>query len=147
MTPVVQSADAFRADPAFEAGSRHVADWDLCQVRLQTDGRFPWLILLPRIEGVTELEDLAPAQRQQLTEEMVRAGKLVRALGEVSGLGVEKLNMAALGNVTAQLHVHIVGRRREDGLWPDPIWGRPGALPMPDAVLADYLRVIREYSA
>lgn len=138
-------AESFQADPAFEAGSLYVTDWPLCQVRLQTDGRFPWLILLPRVEGATELEHLDPSHGQSLMAEMVRAGDLVRRLGAASGQAVEKLNMAALGNVTAQLHIHVVGRRRDDGLWPDPIWGRPGATALPDAILADYLRIIREY--
>lgn len=137
-------AEAFQAAPAFEAGSIHATDWPLCQVRLQTDGRFPWLILLPRVEGATELEDLSAEQRQALMEEMVRAGDLVRQMGAASRQTVEKLNMAALGNVTAQLHVHVVGRRRDDGLWPDPIWGRPGAQPLPATLEADYLRIIRE---
>lgn len=119
----------FRADPAFEAASVFAADWPLCQVRLQDDARFPWLILLPRVAGAVELEDLSPAQRALLTEEIVRAGALVRELGALRDQSVDKLNVAALGNVTAQLHIHVVGRRRDDPLWPDPIWGRSGAVP------------------
>jgi diadenosine tetraphosphate (Ap4A) HIT family hydrolase len=119
----------FVVDPAFEGGSVFVADWPLCQLRLQDDARFPWLVLLPRVAGAVELEDLSPAGRARLMEEIVRAGELVRAGGEAAGRPVDKLNVAALGNVTAQLHVHVVGRRRDDGLWPDPVWGRAGARP------------------
>lgn len=119
----------FAADPAFEAGSVFAADWPLCHVRLQDDARFPWLILIPRIAGATEVEHLSVADRATLMEETVRAGEVVRALAEASGRPIDKLNIAALGNVTAQLHVHVVGRRRDDGLWPDPVWGRPGAAP------------------
>jgi diadenosine tetraphosphate (Ap4A) HIT family hydrolase len=61
-------------------------------------------------------------------EEVVRAGDLVRSLGEAAGRPVQKLNVAALGNVTAQLHIHVVGRRPDDGLWPDPVWGRGAAV-------------------
>lgn len=118
---------AFQPDPAFDAGSVFAADWPLCQVRLQDDARFPWLILLPRVAGVVEVEDLDADRRAALTEEIVRAGRLVRALSEAGGWPVDKLNVAALGNVTAQLHVHVVGRRRDDPLWPDPVWGREGA--------------------
>lgn len=134
----------FNADPAFEAGSIFAADWPLCQVRLQDDARFPWLILLPRIEGAVELDDLTPEQRAGLMEEMVRAGEVVRALGQAAGRPIDKLNTAALGNVTRQLHVHVVGRRRDDGLWPDPIWGRPGAVRLSEDDLAALLRAIRE---
>lgn len=134
----------FTADPAFEAGSVFAADWPLCQVRLQDDTRFPWLILLPRVEGAVELDDLTREQRAALMEEMVRAGQLVRALAEAAGRPVDKLNTAALGNVTRQLHVHVVGRRRDDGLWPDPIWGRPGAVRLSEDDRATLLRAIRE---
>lgn len=133
----------FRADPAFEAGSVFAVDWPLCQVRLQDDARFPWLILLPRVDGAVELDDLTAEQRAALMEEMVRAGERVRALGQAAGRPVDKLNTAALGNVTRQLHVHVVGRRRDDGLWPDPIWGRPGARPLSADDKAALLRAIR----
>jgi len=133
----------FTADPAFEAGSVFAADWPLCQVRFQDDARFPWLILLPRVEGAVELDDLTADQRAVLTEEMVRAGEVVRALGQAAGRPVDKLNTAALGNVTRQLHVHVVGRRHDDGLWPDPIWGRPGARPLSADDKDALLRAIR----
>ena len=119
----------FQSDPAFDAGSVVVGDWPLCQVRLQDDARFPWLILIPRRPGLRELEDLTRDDRAALVEEMVRAGEAVRRLGEADGRPVDKLNVAALGNVTAQLHVHVVGRRRDDDLWPDPVWGRGAARP------------------
>jgi len=126
----------FVADPAFDGGSVFVADWPLCQLRLQDDARFPWLILIPRVAGAVELEDLSPGDRARLMEEVVRAGELVRAEGAATGRPVDKLNVAALGNVTAQLHVHVVGRRRDDGLWPDPVWGRGAARPCDAAARA-----------
>ena len=95
----------FAADPAFDGGSVFMADWPLCQLRLQDDARFPWLILIPRVAGAVELDDLSPADRARLMEEIVRAGHLVRAEGEAAG------------------------RRCDDGLWPDPVWGRDGARP------------------
>ena len=127
----------FRPDPAFEAGSVAAAEWPLCHVRLQDDARFPWLILIPRVEGAVELADLSAEQRAALMEETVRAGALVRRLG-----AVEKLNVGAIGNVTAQLHVHVVGRRRDDGLWPDPVWGRGPAVPYDPAERARLLEKI-----
>mgnify|MGYP003639557286 FL=1 len=126
----------FVVDPAFDGGSVFVADWPLCQLRLQDDARFPWLILIPRVAGAVELEDLSATDRARLMEEIVRAGELVRAEGAATGRPVDKLNVAALGNVTAQLHVHVVGRRRDDGLWPDPVWGRGGARPCDAAARA-----------
>ena len=113
----------FSVDPAFEAGSDALAALPLCAVRLQRDARFPWLILLPRVAGARELEDLSPDDRARLVEETVLAGQAVRAMGEALGRPVFKLNVATLGNVTAQLHVHVVGRRPDDAAWPGPVWG------------------------
>ncbi len=95
----------------------------LCHVRLQTDARWPWLILIPHLPGLREIEDLSPSDRAQLIEESVLAGQAVRSMGEALGRPVEKLNLGALGNVTAQLHVHLVGRRADDPAWPGPVWG------------------------
>lgn len=119
----------FRADPAFEAGSVEVADWALSQVRLQDDARFPWLILIPRRAGLTELDQLEPTDLNLLMAEVLRAGDAVREVGRMLDRPVQKLNIAALGNVTAQLHVHVIGRRSDDPVWPDPVWGRGAAEP------------------
>ncbi|WP_029414845.1 HIT domain-containing protein [Brevundimonas bacteroides] len=133
----------FRPDPAFEARSIFAVDWPLCHVRMQTDARFPWLILIPRVQGATEIEHLSADDRTRLMEEIVRAGARVRDLGEATGRPVDKLNLAALGNVTAQLHVHVVGRRRDDPLWPDPVWGRGKAEPMNDDQIETALTLVR----
>ena len=137
-------ADPFAPDPAFDAGSVLACDWPLSQVRLQDDGRFPWLILIPRIEGVVEVDELTADQRAVLMEETVRAGAAVRAVGQRSMRPVEKLNIAAIGNVTAQLHIHIVGRRGDDDLWPDPVWGRGPAAPYAPEVRDEILAAIRK---
>lgn len=113
----------FAVDPAFEAGSIAVGDLELCHVRLQADARWPWLILIPRLPGLREIEDLSAADRARLIEETVLAGQAVRAVGAATGFTVDKLNIGALGNVTPQLHVHVVGRRAGDPAWPGPVWG------------------------
>ncbi|MEH6665943.1 MAG: HIT domain-containing protein [Brevundimonas sp.] len=134
----------FQSDPAFDAGSVFACDWPLSQVRLQDDSRFPWLILIPRFPGLCELDDLTAEQRAVLMEETVRAGDVVRALGQRAMRPVEKLNIAAIGNVTAQLHLHVVGRRRDDGLWPEPVWGRGPATPYAPEVRTAVLALIRK---
>lgn len=132
----------FHVDPAFEAGSVFAADWPLCQVRLQDDARFPWLILIPRVAGAVELDDLTVDARARMMEEAVRAAAAVRRLGAALARPVDKINTAALGNVTAQLHLHVVGRRRDDPLWPDPVWGRGGVERLAPEALAAALAVI-----
>ena len=134
---------AFAADPAFDAGSLAVTDWPLCQVRLQDDARFPWLILISRVPGRVEIEDLSPEDRTRFLDEGLRAGALVRQMGEVLERPVDKLNLAALGNVTAQLHLHVIGRRRDDPVWPDPVWGRGTPQPWPDVERETLMAIIR----
>lgn len=134
----------FSPDPAFHTGSHAAADWPLSHVRLQDDGRFPWLILIPRRPGLVEMDALLPADRAQLMDELVRASDRVRRLGLAWGRPVDKLNLATLGNVTAQLHWHVVGRRCDDPLWPDPVWGRGPSVPLSPERLAEALALIRQ---
>ena len=113
----------FVLDPAFVATSAELGDLPLCEARLQLDARYPWVVLIPRLGGARELEDLSVSDRGRLMEETVLAGAAVRAVADVLGLAVDKLNVGALGNVTPQLHVHVLGRRVDDPAWPGPVWG------------------------
>lgn len=113
----------FVLDPRLERDSVFVADLDLCQVRLQDDSRWPWLVLIPRVADAIELTDLTPAQRARLMEEVVLASDAIRAMGAALGRLPEKINVGALGNVVAQLHVHVIGRRRDDPAGLAPVWG------------------------
>ena len=113
----------FELHPAFPPTSEPLGDLALCHARLQADARYAWIVLIPRIAGARELEDLTPNDRAALTEEVVRAGQAVRAVGAALRRPVEKLNVGQLGNVTPQLHLHVVGRRADDAAWPGPVWG------------------------
>ena len=126
----------FQLNGAFLTSSHALTQLGLCEVRLQDDARWPWLILIPRIAGARELEDLPQADRAALMEEVVMAGRAVRAMGQALGRPVAKLNLGALGNVTPQLHVHVVGRRPDDAAWPGPVWGVAGAVRYTDQELA-----------
>ena len=114
----------FELDPAFAATSEALASLPLCEARLQLDARFPWIVLVPRLAGAVEIEDISVEARARLTAEIVAAGEAVRAVGAALGRPVEKLNVGQLGNLTRQLHVHVVGRRADDPCWPGPVWGR-----------------------
>lgn len=100
----------------------------LCEVRLQLDARYPWLILIPARAGLVELVDLSADERMQLFDEIARADAAVRAMGAALARAVEKMNVGALGNITRQLHVHVVGRRTDDPAWPGPVWGVGAAI-------------------
>lgn len=116
----------FELAPAFVSTSHAVCDLPLSHVRLQGDARFAWLVLIPRLEDVREMEELSREDRGRLLDEIVLAGGAVRAVGSALGRPVEKLNVGQLGNVTPQLHVHVVGRRTDDPAWPGPVWGVAG---------------------
>lgn len=123
---------AFDLDPRLAADSTFVADGPLSQVRLMDDTRFPWLLLVPRVPGAVEWIDLDGNQQRLLLAEINRTSQLLRAVA-----AVEKLNIGALGNVVAQLHVHLVGRHRGDAAWPGPVWGNGSAQRhAPDALAA-----------
>ena len=125
----------FVLDPAFVATSAALGDLPLCHARLQLDARYPWVVLIPRVEGMRELEDLSAADRAVLIEETIQAGGAVRAVAEMMDLAIDKLNVGALGNVTPQLHVHVLGRRVGDPAWPGPVWGHSaGVAYAPDAL-------------
>lgn len=114
---------AFELDPRLAGDSVFVADGPLSQVRLMDDTRFPWLLLVPRVAGVTEWIDLDGNQQRLLLAEINRASQVLRATP-----GVAKLNIGALGNVVSQLHVHLVGRHPGDSAWPGPVWGSGSAV-------------------
>lgn len=128
-------AETFQLDAAFEGTSVALGSLGLSEARLQNDARYPWIVLIPRAPGAREIEDLHPLNRPRLMDEIVLAGEAVRAVGEALGLAVEKLNVGALGNVTPQLHVHVVGRRSGDPAWPGPVWGNGEAQPLSDGQL------------
>ena len=110
-------------DPAFLKTSEALGDLTLSHARLQADARWPWIVLIPRVTEARELEDLSATARGMLMDEIVQAGFAVRAIGEALGRPVGKLNVGQLGNVTPQLHVHVVGRSPDDPAWPGPVWG------------------------
>jgi diadenosine tetraphosphate (Ap4A) HIT family hydrolase len=114
---------AFELAPAFRQSSATLTMLGLCEARLQLDTRLPWIVLIPQRVGAREIADLAPEDRARLIEETVLAGAAVQALGAAIERPVEKLNIGALGNITPQLHVHVVGRRADDPAWPGPVWG------------------------
>jgi diadenosine tetraphosphate (Ap4A) HIT family hydrolase len=126
----------FSLDPAFLPTSEALAELALCDARLQLDARFAWIVLIPRLANVVELEDLTTEQGAMLLSEIGAASQAVRRIGEALGQPVQKLNVGQLGNLIRQLHVHIVGRRRDDRCWPGPVWGQGAAVAYREADLA-----------
>jgi diadenosine tetraphosphate (Ap4A) HIT family hydrolase len=95
-----------------------IGDLPLSRVLVIKDANYPWLLLVPRREGAVEIIDLDEVEQAQL---MTEVSRVARALKEITKC--DKLNVAALGNVVPQLHVHVIARRKGDAAWPRPVWG------------------------
>lgn len=109
----------FVLHPQLAQDTYQVTDLALCRVLLMNEARYPWLILVPRRAGVREIHELTSAERQQL---WVESDKVSHAL--MTLFQPDKLNIAALGNMVAQLHLHHIARFQTDAAWPAPVWGK-----------------------
>ena len=112
------SDSVFSLHPRLEADSFLIGDLALCRVLLMNDARFPWLILVPRRANLRDMMDLAPEDQASLMSEINAASHVLQRL-----IHPHKLNVAAIGNIVAQLHIHIVAGFEDDAAWPAPVWG------------------------
>ncbi len=131
-------ADPFELDPRLAADTVLVGETPLNQVLLMRDARYPWLILVPRCSDVTEPFELSEADQAQLWQESMRLGEAMKA-----HFAADKLNIAALGNQVAQLHVHHIARFHTDDAWPGPVWGVGSAVPYSGTALDTLVRELR----
>jgi diadenosine tetraphosphate (Ap4A) HIT family hydrolase len=114
----------FELHPRLAADTVVIADWKLCRVLLMNDARYPWLILVPRRNDVTEIFELAPEDREMLMAEIALASERLKHFSRAA-----KINVGALGNLVPQLHIHIIARNPGDAAWPGPVWGHGSAEP------------------
>lgn len=101
-----------------------LGDFPLCRVLLMNDSRYPWLILVPRQADISEVFQLSAPQQQTLWQETTQVAHALNTL-----FAADKMNIATLGNVVNQLHMHVVARMRNDAAWPAPVWGKGTAEP------------------
>ena len=113
---------AFVLHPRLMADTAVIVDWSLSRVLLMNDKRFPWIVLVPRRPDITEVFDLDAASRTLLTNEIARTAERLKGWARTHG-GADKINVGIIGNVVAQLHVHVVARRKGDAVWPGTVWG------------------------
>ena len=114
----------FALDTRLQEDTWLIGDFPLCRLLLSNDSNYPWFILVPRREGITELFQLDDADQQRMWAETTA---LARVLKE--SYGADKINVATLGNVVSQLHMHVIVRYRADVAWPGPVWGKHPAKP------------------
>lgn len=129
---------AFALHERLAADTVHISSLPLCELLLMNDARFPWCILVPRVAGVREIIDLASGDANQLFRESLA---LQRALREVCT--PDKLNVAVIGNLVPQLHVHHIARYTGDSEWPAPVWGRGTAQAYEPAMRAQRITALR----
>lgn len=108
-----------------------LGDFTLCRVLLMNDSRYPWLILVPRCADISEVFQLTVEQQQQLWQETSCVGQVLKDVFQA-----DKINIATLGNVVKQLHMHVVVRMQDDSAWPAPVWGRGEAQPYTEDAVA-----------
>jgi diadenosine tetraphosphate (Ap4A) HIT family hydrolase len=115
-----------------------IGDLPLCRVLVIKDANYPWLLLVPRRAEVSEIIDLGEVEQAQLMTEIARVG---RALKDITKC--DKLNVAALGNMVPQLHIHIIARRSSDAAWPRPVWGVMSPLAQDPEELQNFISALR----
>jgi len=131
------SESAWSLHPQLEADTSPVGDLPLSRLLAIDDATYPWLVLVPRRAGAVEIADLG-AEAPVLISEIVRMSQLLKAV-----TGCDKINVGAMGNVVPQLHVHIVARRKDDPLWPKPVWGHMQPRKGEAAAFACFVAAIR----
>ena len=101
----------------FLKSSHHIVELKLCTVRLHDNSKFPWLILIPKRNKITDISDLKPKDQILLMNEIVFVSKIMKKIFKTSKLNVEKI-----GNIVPQLHIHIIARNKKDSSWPLSVW-------------------------
>jgi diadenosine tetraphosphate (Ap4A) HIT family hydrolase len=125
--------------PQLARDTVNLGDLPLSRVLVVNDANWPWLLLVPRRLGASEVIDLDEVEQAQLTTEISRAARAMKAV-----TGCDKLNIAALGNVVPQLHVHVIARREGDAGWPRPIWGAAPAMAYDKHALEQCMEGLRQ---
>ena len=131
-------SDQFELDPWLAADTFLVGATSLSQVLLMNDARYPWLILVPRQGDITEPFELSEADQARFWQESMRLGQAIKA-----HFAADKINIAALGNQVAQLHVHHIVRFHVDAAWPGPVWGVGSAVAYEEAAAERLMEDLR----
>lgn len=116
-----------------------IKDLQLSQLRLYKDGDLDWFLLVPRVKGVKDWDDLKASLQMQLTEEINYVCGLLRKYGRP-----DKINVGSLGNMVPQMHIHIIARKKDDRAWPHAIWGTKSKKIYQDFMADDWKKKLNE---
>ena len=120
----------FELHPRLAQDTLAIGNFRLCRLLLMNDANFPWFILVPRRAGMREIFELEPSDQQLLVKESSHLSQVLQRV-----FRADKLNIAALGNMVPQLHIHHIVRYETDRAWPNPVWGKLPARPYPERAL------------
>jgi len=129
----------FVLDSRLQQDSLVLGEFALCQLLLSKDANYPWFILVPKRAEVSELFELNAHEQQQLWQETTQLAAALKA-----SYRADKMNVATLGNVVSQLHMHVIVRRRDDAAWPAPVWGKCPPVAYTDAQLQAVRQRVRD---
>ena len=130
----------FVLDTRLQEDTWLIGDFPLCRLLLSNDSNYPWFVLVPRREGISELFQLNDDEQQLMWRETTALAKVLKGLFDA-----DKMNVATLGNVVSQLHMHVIVRFQADVAWPGPVWGKHPAKPYSQAevqVIRDRLKAV-----
>lgn len=128
----------FILNSRLQADAFFIADLKISRLLLMNDSNYPWLILVPRMVDLIELTDLSFEDQIEVLREINLVGKILQ-----ENFGAEKLNIAALGNVVSQLHIHVIARKKNDTTFPKPVWGNSVAKPYAEQDAQDLIKKIK----
>ena len=130
---------AFDLNERLAADTWTVKDLTLCRVLLMNDKRYPWLILVPRREGLRDFHDVAAADKATFLAEIDHVSEVLKVQ-----TAAHKMNVAALGNLVPQLHVHVIARFEKDEAWPNPVWGLGTSVPYAASEVGSLIEVLKK---
>ena len=128
----------FTIDTKLAADTIDLGSLSFCEVLLMNDSRFPWIILVPKIPNLQDFHEIPSKFRDVLFQEIETVSTVIQKLWQV-----DKMNVAALGNQVSQLHIHVIGRRRIDEAWPNPVWGHGTPRPYVASDLSDVIQSVK----
>jgi diadenosine tetraphosphate (Ap4A) HIT family hydrolase len=129
----------FELHPRLTQDCIAIGRFDLCQLLLMNDSQYPWFILVPERTDQQEIYQLSKADQELLTEESCYLAENLSILYKA-----DKMNIATIGNLVPQLHIHHIVRYRSDKAWPAPVWGKFPAVPYTEQQIADNLKRIKD---
>lgn len=128
----------FVLDARLQADTVLIGDFSLCQLLLSNDSNYPWFVLVPKRPNISEIFELTLEDQLQLWQETTALSVILN-----KSFAADKINVAALGNVVNQLHMHVIARRQSDAAWPAPVWGKHPAQPYTVQQISEIVQRLR----